>query len=47
MNIKKASDWNKVTTKIVLKEGGSAINNYYNGSLKQGNVPKLQLNLVD
>jgi hypothetical protein len=35
-NIQKPEDWNKVTNRMVLKEGRSFITNYYNGSLKQG-----------
>jgi hypothetical protein len=37
-NIQKSDDWNKVTTQMVLKEGGSFITHYYNGSLTQGNI---------
>jgi hypothetical protein len=36
-NIQKPADWNKVTYDMVLKEGGSSIVYYYNGSLKEGN----------
>jgi hypothetical protein len=35
-NIQKPEDWNKVTNKMVLKEGGRFIDRYYNGSLQQG-----------
>jgi hypothetical protein len=35
-NIQKTEDWNKVTKDMILKEGGSFITNYYNGSLRQG-----------
>jgi hypothetical protein len=36
-NIQKLEDWNKVTNKMVLQEGGySIINTYYSGSLLQG-----------
>jgi hypothetical protein len=36
LNIQKLDDWNKVTTKTVVKEGGAFIVNYYNQSLTQG-----------
>jgi hypothetical protein len=36
-NIQKTEDWNKVTNRMVLKEGGSFIDRYYNSSLQQGN----------
>ena len=35
-NIQKTEEWNKVTTQMVMKEGGAFINNYYNSSLQQG-----------
>jgi hypothetical protein len=35
-NIQKLDDWNKVTTSMVVKEGGSFINSYYNSSLQKG-----------
>jgi hypothetical protein len=37
LNIKKPEDWSKVTCRMVLKEGGSFITNYYNSSVQQGN----------
>jgi hypothetical protein len=36
-NIQKPEDWHKVTYKMVVKEGGSFVSDYYNGSLTQGN----------
>jgi hypothetical protein len=36
-NIQKPEDWNKVTREAVVKEGGGFVNDYYNGSLQQGN----------
>jgi hypothetical protein len=36
-NIQKPEDWNKMTCDMVVKEGGSFIYKYYNGSLNQGN----------
>jgi hypothetical protein len=36
-NIQKLEDWNKVTTRMVVNEGGSSIIRHYNGSLVQGN----------
>jgi hypothetical protein len=35
-NIQKPDDWSKVTTKMVLEEGGYFITTYYNSSLSQG-----------
>ena len=35
-NIQKPEDWYEVTYKMVVKEGGSFIAHYYNGSLQQG-----------
>jgi hypothetical protein len=35
-NIQKPEDWNKVSRKMVLKEGGSFVSTYYNGSLIKG-----------
>jgi hypothetical protein len=35
-NIQTMDDWNQVTTDVVVKEGGSFIDYYYNGSLQQG-----------
>jgi hypothetical protein len=41
LNIRNNDDWNKVTTRAVRKEGGDYfINQYYNGSLKQGMLSK-------
>jgi hypothetical protein len=40
-NIQKAEDWNKVTTTMVVKEGGSFITRFYNGSLKIGTIYNL------
>jgi hypothetical protein len=37
-NIKNPEDWNKFTTKDVLREGGGFIVTYYNESLRQGNI---------
>jgi hypothetical protein len=39
-NIQKPEDWNKVTNKMVLEEGGYFIGNYYNTSLQQGTKNK-------
>ena len=35
-NIQRPEDWNKVTCDTMVRKGGSFINAYYNGSLKQG-----------
>jgi hypothetical protein len=35
-NIQKPEDWNKVTHKMALKEGGNFIATYYGGSLQRG-----------
>jgi hypothetical protein len=35
-NIQKPEDWNKVTHKMLIKEGGNWINHSYNSSLQQG-----------
>jgi hypothetical protein len=35
-NIQKPDDWYRVTTNMVLNEGGSFIKLYYNGSILQG-----------
>jgi hypothetical protein len=35
-NIQNADDWSKVTSSMVLKEGGGFIVQYYNGSVRQG-----------
>jgi hypothetical protein len=37
-NINKPEDWFNITTAMVLKEGGSFIRSYYDGSLVKGNV---------
>jgi hypothetical protein len=37
-NIKTPQDWNKVTTDMVRKEGGSFIARHYNGSLTKGKI---------
>jgi hypothetical protein len=36
--ITKPDEWLSVTTKEVLSEGGSFVNNYYDGSLRRGNA---------
>jgi hypothetical protein len=36
-NIQNQKDWNKVTNKMVIEEGGRFIGAYYNNSLQQGN----------
>jgi hypothetical protein len=36
LNIKKPEDWYGVTGRTVIREGGSFINQYYNGSILQG-----------
>jgi hypothetical protein len=35
-NIQKLEDWDKITNKMVLKEGGYFINTHYQLSLKKG-----------
>jgi hypothetical protein len=35
-NIQKMEDWNKVTRKMLLKEGGHFITGHYNSSPQQG-----------
>jgi hypothetical protein len=35
-NIQKPEDWNKVTKRMVLKEGGSFVTHQYNSSVQQG-----------
>jgi hypothetical protein len=35
-NIQKRDDWNKVTSTMLLEEGGYFIEDYYNGSLQRG-----------
>jgi hypothetical protein len=35
-NIQKSDDWNKVTLKMLLKEGGNFIASYYNNSPTKG-----------
>jgi hypothetical protein len=36
LDIKKPEDWYKVTTRMVVNEGGGFVISYYNGSVKQG-----------
>jgi hypothetical protein len=40
-NITKLEDWNKVTTRSLLQEGGRFINHYYNGSIQQGTIKNM------
>jgi hypothetical protein len=38
-NIQQPQDWFSIAHAVVMKEkGGSFVNNYYNGSLLQGNM---------
>jgi hypothetical protein len=43
LNIQKTEDWNKVTLRMILKEGGSFITTYYNNSPQKGNNNILSL----
>jgi hypothetical protein len=43
-NIQNLDDWNNVTREMAKKEGGSFIDTYYNGSLKQGTNPSKERN---
>jgi hypothetical protein len=37
-NLQKRDEWNRVTSEMVLKEGGYFIETYYNNSLQQGTL---------
>jgi hypothetical protein len=44
-NIQKPEDWNKVTNKMIITEGGSFISKYYNNSVLQGTTVLYHLDI--